>query len=366
MSLITNLGLVSGDSHVNEPRDLWKDNLPLSLRSQALQGIKPAADGNWELILQGQRLGDGAEDEADRMRMARPEHRYEIMRQEGIVGECIYPTVGLYVWMLEDPEVGSATCRVYNEWIADGLGRLPRFKCAGLIPTWNVEDALAEVAWIADSGLGAMMLPTVAAPDWNHRQWNPLWSAIAETGLPAVMHQGTGHSMYFYRGPGAGVSNLLATQSMAPRAAGLLANAGVLAEHPDLHVVFVEYNVGWLGWAMETLDFYTRAFGEYGHTVEGKKWISPELPELPSYYIRRQIHATFQDDAIAMNNLRYTGAEALIWGSDYPHKEGTYPRSRQTVSRLAEGLDDDAVTRVFRSNAAELFHFSADVLTTPV
>jgi predicted TIM-barrel fold metal-dependent hydrolase len=155
------------------------------------------------------------------------------------------------------------------------------------------------------------MLPAVATPDWNHAGWAPLWSTIEETGLPVVIHQGTGHSMFFYRGAGAGVSNLLATQSMAPRAAALFATSGVLANHPDLHIVFVEYNVGWMGWAMQTLDFYTAAFGRYGETPTGKKWINPELPEPPSHYLRRQVHATFQDDPIGINNIAYTGADAL-------------------------------------------------------
>jgi predicted TIM-barrel fold metal-dependent hydrolase len=365
MSVAATLGLVSGDSHVNEPRNLWRDNLPVSLRSQAMRGIQAGDDGSWELLLEGHQNDKTAESEADRMKMADPAHRYRVMREEGIVAECIYPTIGLYVWMLTDPDGGAASCRVYNEWIADGLARSARFKCAGLVPTWRLDDALGEVARIAEAGLGSIMVPAVASPDWNHRSWEPLWSAIAETGLPLVIHQGTGHSMYFYRGPGAGVSNLLATQSMAPRAAGLLATSGVLAFHPDLHVVFVEYNVGWLGWAMQTLDFYTTAFEKYGYTPEGKKWINPELPEPPSFYLRRQVHATFQDDPIGINNLAYTGAEALIWGSDYPHQEGTYPNSRATVTRLAQDLDDDSTTRVFRDNAARLFRFSDDALTTP-
>ena len=365
-SVAATLELISGDSHVNEPRNLWRDNLPPSLRAQAMQGIKPGDDGTWQLMLEDDQLDSTHEAEADRLKIADPAHRFEIMREEGIVAECIYPTIGLYVWLLSDPDGGAGSCRVYNEWIADGLARSPRFKCAGLVPTWRIDDALAEVTRIADGNLGAIMLPAVANPEWNHLQWEPLWSAIEETGLPAVMHQGTGHSMYFYRGPGAGVSNLLATQSMAPRTAALLATSGVLAFHPDLHVVFVEYNVGWLGWAMQTLDYYTKAFAEYGYAANGKKWINPELPEPPSYYFRRQVHATFQDDPIGINNLPYTGPDALIWGSDYPHEEGTYPNSRATVIRLAEGLDDDSATRVFRTNAADLFHFSNEVLTTPV
>jgi predicted TIM-barrel fold metal-dependent hydrolase len=365
-SLIDSLGFVSADSHVNEPRLLWRDNLPASMRSEAMQGIRDAGDGNWELILDSQLLDKSPEAEIARVRQTEPEQRSQVMREEGIVAECIYPTIGLYVWMLNDVAGGLASCRVYNEWMADTLARSPRFKCAGLVPTWRVEDAVAEVARIVDAGLGSIMLPAVAVPDWNHRNWEPLWSAIAETGLPIVIHQGTGHSMFFYRGPGAGVSNLLATQSMAPRTAALLATSGVLAAHPQLHFVFVEYNVGWLAWTMQTLDFYTKAFAKYGYTGEGKKWVNPELPELPSFYLGRQVHATFQDDPIAVHNIGFTGAAPLMWGSDYPHEEGTYPNSRATVARLAEELDEADATLVFRENAAKLFNFSDEVLTTAV
>ena len=88
------------------------------------------------------------------MLVSDPAHRYQVMAEEGIVGECIFPTIGLYVWMLTDPDGGAASCRVYNEWIADGLGRSPRFKCAGLVPTWRPDDAVAEVERIAEAGLG--------------------------------------------------------------------------------------------------------------------------------------------------------------------------------------------------------------------
>ena len=364
--VVPTFGCVSADAHVNEPRDLWRDNLPASLRSQAMEGIRAGDDGNWDLLLQGEFVDQSTADEADRLKTCDPDHRTSVMREEGIVGECVFPTIGLYVWMLTDAAGGSASCRIYNEWISDALASSPRFRCAGLVPTWRLEDALAEVGRIADAGLAAFMLPAVAAPEWNHPSWAPLWAAMVEAGLPVVIHQGTGHSMYFYRGLGAGVSNLLATQSMGPRAAALLATSGVLAAHPDLHVIFVEFNIGWLAWTMQTVDFYTDAFRRYGVTPSGKVWINPELPEPPSFYLRHQVHATFQDDPIGMNNIAFTGADALLWGSDYPHQEGTYPHSREVVARLSTGLDAGIAARVFRENAARLFQFNDAVLSTPV
>jgi hypothetical protein len=174
------------------------------------------------------------------------------------------------------------------------------------------------------------------------------------------MHQGSGHDMLFYRGPGAAVTNLLSTQSMAPRAVAMLSNAGVLADHPGLHFVFVETNAGWLSWAMCTVDYYYDAFQQY----EG--WVKPILPEKPSHYMRRQIHATFQFDPVAVHNLPLTGVAPLLWGSDFPHAEGTFPDSRKVVSELFDRIEVEDAAQIVGGTAARLFHFDPGVLTTPV
>jgi predicted TIM-barrel fold metal-dependent hydrolase len=370
--------MISADSHVNEPRDLWSANLPASMRERAMKGIEATEDGGWSLILDGSHIGKAGSSEADRLAVLDPAHRLAIMREEGIAGECIFPTIGLYVWMLQDPDDGRVSCRIYNDWIHDQLERQsPRFRCAGIIPTWRIEDAIEEVGHITALGLGAAMLPTVAEPSYNNRRWEPLWDAIEAARIPVVMHQGTGHDMIWYRGPGATVANLLATQSVGPRTAALLATSGVLERHPDLHVVFVEYNVGWLPWMMETVDFYTESFDRYGTTDKmgsarlaganrtPKPVITPQLDERPSFYVRRQVHATFQDDQVGMQNINITGVDALLWGSDYPHEEGTYPNSRATVDRLGGQLKPEEAEKIFRDTAARLFHFDPEVLAAP-
>lgn len=372
------IGMVSADSHVNEPRDLWSANLPPAMRDLAMRGIQAGDDGGWELIFDGRHMLVGSDDERERLAVNTPARRLEVMRSEGIVGECVFPTIGLYVWMLTDPDGGRVSCRIYNEWIADALAsRSARFKCAGLVPTWRLADALAEIAFIAEAGLGAIMLPAVATPAYNHRDWEPVWSLAAETGLPIVMHQGTGHDMIWYRGPGATVANLLSTQSIGPRTAAMLATSGVLERHPDLHVVFVEYNAGWLAWTMDTIDYYNVAFSAMTTATQGsarldksgkppRPVIYPDLAEPPSFYVRRQIHATFQDDKVALNNLNLTGTQCVLWGSDFPHHEGTFPHSRESVDRLSATLSDDDARAIFRENALALFHFDPVALSEPV
>jgi predicted TIM-barrel fold metal-dependent hydrolase len=197
-------------------------------------------------------------------------------------------------------------------------------------------------------------LPLVGTPEWNLPGWEPLWTAIEETGIPAVMHQGSGHDMLFYRGWGSPTANLLATQSMAPRAAALLSCSGVLERHPDLHVVMVEVNAGWMAWTMSTLDEYYVAHQRNG-------WTKPILAELPSHYLRHQVHATFQDDPVALHNIPLTGTDCLLWGNDYPHPESTYPDSNRVLDRLLGDVAPDDARAVVFDNAARVFGFSQHV-----
>ena len=134
--LIESLDLVSGDSHVVEPRNLWRDNLPPSLRSKALRGIKPGEAGAWEVVLEGEDLDANAQAESERMKTADPEHRYSVMREEGIVGECIFPTTALYVWLLEDPDGPGR--------VVSGLQRVDRRRAGTPCPV-QVRRARAHV-----------------------------------------------------------------------------------------------------------------------------------------------------------------------------------------------------------------------------
>jgi predicted TIM-barrel fold metal-dependent hydrolase len=354
---------ISADSHVDEPHDLWYERMDESLRDRAPRRIQADADGGWNLVVDGAAIGwsglsaeVAAEKEAERVTAASPAARFEMMRTDGVNGEIIYPTIGLYTWNVADPEVGRAACRVYNDWIRERLGGEARIRLAAMIPTWDVEMAIDEVLRVAgDRSVSGLLLPLVGTPEWNMPEWEPLWDVLGDTGKPVVMHQGTGHDMIFYRGWGSPTANLLATQSMAARAAALLSCGGVLERHPSLHVVLVEVNAGWIAWAMTTLDNYYR---DHAH------WSKPKLAEPPSHYIRHQVHATFQDDPVALHNLVFTGPGCLLWGNDFPHPESTYPNSNAVLDRMLEGVSERDAVAVTSGNAARLFGFSDAILAT--
>ncbi|OBJ00629.1 hypothetical protein A5660_24840 [Mycobacterium alsense] len=363
MTSVLELPKISADAHVDEPHDLWYQRLGPDLRDHAPRRIRASDDGGWSLVVNGSPIGwnelsaeEAAIKEAERVAAASPDVRLKMMTTDSINAEIVFPTIGLYAWGIANPAVGQAVCQVYNDWIREQIGGHDRIKLAAMVPTWDVDMAIAEVERVCvDASVGGLLLPLVGNPDWNSRQWEPLWSVIAASGRPAVMHQGSGHDMIFYRGWGSGTANLLATQSMAPRAAALLSCSGILERHPRLHAVFVECNGGWISWAMQTLDYYYQAHDEIG-------WTKPKLAELPSHYIRQQIHSTFQDDPVAITNLADTGAECLLWGNDYPHPESTYPHSAKVLERLFQGIDINSTRAIIAGNAQRLFGFNESVL----
>ena len=116
----------------------------------------------------------------------------------------------------------------------------------------------------------------------------------------------------------------------------------MLERHPALHVVMVECGAGWLAWLLERMD---EAFEEHA------AWVKPKLAEPPSFYVRRQGHVTFGNDAAGVVNRDFTGIEPLLWASDYPHPEGTWPHTQETL---------DADLRRRRQRAAAPRHLRDD------
>jgi len=129
----------------------------------------------------------------------------------------------------------------------------------------------------------------------------------------------------------------------------LLIASGVLERHPDMRFVVVECGAGWLAWLLYVMD----------EQVDKKHmWVRPQLELRPSEYFRRQGAVTFSDDPIALKHLDYTGAEVLLWGSDYPHDEGTFPHSQEVIARTFQGLTEADKRKIVHDNAAALYGFA--------
>ena len=79
---------------------------------------------------------------------------------------------------------------------------------------------------------------------------------------------------------------------------------------------------------------------------------------LPSDFFRQNVFISFQEDALGIQLRSHVGVDNLMWGSDYPHAESTFPMSREVVDRILHGVPDEEKRKIVGENVARLYHFS--------
>jgi predicted TIM-barrel fold metal-dependent hydrolase len=343
----------SADSHVLEPQDLWVKNLPSSLTERALQVIR---EGNEEVAvidgIESRRARIDKGDSAAGVGPRPPGHsspgpRLQDLDSQGIWAELLFPSLGRWVYRVEDGDLAMAHAKLYNDWLVDEfLKHSDRFIGVGILPVNDTNDAIAEVHRCADLGYQAMNLPIVPPEGrpYNDPVYEPLWSALTETGMRLCAHTGTGHEPIVARGLGGAVINF-AVNGLPPQAMiAYLVGSGVLDRHPDLHVVLVEGGASWLPALMEHMD--------EGYIQHGR-WARPALSVMPSELAKRQVHVSFQHDRAVLHTLDITGTDALLWGSDYPHLEGTWPNTTEEIEKIFAGVDDESVRHALLGGSFE-------------
>jgi predicted TIM-barrel fold metal-dependent hydrolase len=350
--------LVSADSHVNEPPEMFAERVPASLRERAPHIAE--IDGVAQIVVEGMRPRkiprgrDGADVARAEAGGWDPARRIRDQDLDGVAGEVVFPTLALQAcYITPDPALQYALARAYNDWVAEVFrAHRERFAPAAVIPLADVAEAVRETRRAAGLGLRALLLPSrVPARMLNHPDYDAYWAVAQETGLPLTFHAGTGHEPRIETGPGGAVINyLLGAQIDGAYVISYLTMSGVLERFPGLQVVAVETGSGWLAWVMTQMD----EIYEKHHM-----WARPKLAERPSVYVRRQCHVTFQNDPVGIHNLPLTGPESLVWGSDYPHPEGTWPKSRQYLAEQLRGVEAETQRKIAGGTAARLFGFPA-------
>jgi predicted TIM-barrel fold metal-dependent hydrolase len=369
--------LISADSHFNEPPDVWVNRVPAHLRDRAPHVERIGDADYW--VAEGERKGGvgglgaaAARDEDKRVVSNRPTSfenirpgaydpraRLEDMDGDGVWAEVIYPTTGLgLLTSIREPELRLATVRAYNDWVAEfNRQALERLCGLGVLPTTGVGAAIAELRRLSDLGFrGAVHLRYPSLQPLPTAADEPFWSAAEEIGLPVHVHlnlgrteppnvQTVGSSHVPY------VVNLIALASHGVQEAfAALILSGVFERYPRLRMVSVEGGIGWIPYLNDRLDHVYR---------KDKDWADLKLTLLPSEYWRRQVWATFQDDVAGVTLAAVLPSrqppERLMWASDYPHSDTTWPNSRRVVAENFQGLPDEIRARIVWQNAAELY-----------
>ncbi len=370
--------LISADNHVFEPVTLWQERLPVAMRER---GPRLVVDGDWYVMaIEGMpnrkltRVAPpeardpeardpeaGAEHTAEKQKRravlgrsggSDPADRKRDMAMDGVVAEVIYPTFGLFIDLLADPELAMASARVYNDWLAetflDGSAGSDVFVPSAVVPIRDVPSATAEMQRVAGLGFRSALIPTTP-PDgvpYNRADYDPIWKIAADARMPLSLHTGTGALPSQEKGAGGAVINYAKVGLLSAETLCYFAASGVLERFPELRLVFVETGAGWFAYCCERMD---EAFEEH------EQWVKPKLHAPPSRYATTQCFVTLGADRAPLLTREITGIGPLLWASDYPHPEGTFPHSQATVAKIFEGLSDGDRRAIVHDNAASLY-----------
>ena len=265
---------------------------------------------------------------------------------------------GLRTSELYDPELQLAGCRAYNRWLADFCS-VEHERRAGIaiVPFHDVEAVLEEIRWACKTGLrGGILLPGMDPylPGYNDPTYEPIWSLCEELQMPVNCHGG--HEMGDYGpGPDAGVLWRTEREFFSHRPLWWFIWGGMLERHPRLNLIFTEQDAWWVPSVLANLDTALEKASPSGR---------PSRYSLdPRGYWDRQCYvgATFITSAEATARHEI-GVDTIMWGSDYPHPEGSWPHTGESVRYIFASIPEDELRPMLGENAARAYHFDVEKL----
>jgi predicted TIM-barrel fold metal-dependent hydrolase len=215
-------------------------------------------------------------------------------------------------------------------------------------------NTIAEIKRLAGLGFTTAMLPSLidtasGLPTYNSDKWDPVFAAGQEHGMVFVLHTGTGREdVRSHRGPGGAVINYTIQACDGMLTIMQLVAGGVLDRFPGAKVCCIESGASWLAALAERMDEVYEA-----HDL----FVRPKLSLTPREIIARQVACSFQTDRACIMSRSVTGTQAMMWGADYPHHEGTFPRSKQVLAHLFDDIEisEQDKADIVGGNAARLF-----------
>jgi predicted TIM-barrel fold metal-dependent hydrolase len=231
----------------------------------------------------------------------------------------------------EDPELAAVGRHIYNEWLADFCSVEPE-RHVGLaqIPIWDVDASVREIEWAHSVGLRGINFPAPQTwlPEYDQPLWEPLWATAAALDMPLTMHNSTA-SDADHSGP-AGLACLLFECAViyGRRVLPWLIFGGVFERHARLKFVITEVPGVWRKAFLDDMDsmYRTACHLPNAGSNEAKVTLEDTCPHLPSEYCERSVFqgASFMNHFEAESASQDGQYRSYLWGSDYPHPEGTF------------------------------------------
>ena len=373
---------ISGDSHVVEPPNLYKDYIDPQFRDQAPEPfIGPKGGAVWPLdgimgdgIIYNVGVGsiscagvDPKEMQMNTMTYADmhpgcfdPKARIEAQDRDGLGGEVLYPSIGMVLCNHEDKAFQQASCVAYNRWMEEYQAYAPdRLFGLGQTAAQSVEQLVKDLQDIADRKFCGVMMPMEPGTDFPYDdvRFDPAWEAATVLKLPLTFHiftspkeskaiaaqvageENKGRNMAFFH------------HGMIRANQDVISNfvwGRVFERFPTLKLVCAEADAGWAPHFMYRMNHFYRRHGHHSNLGE--------MAKLPGDYVWDNVWFTFQDDVIAMNSLDRLNPRRLLWSNDFPHSDATWPWSQQLLAEQTRHMTDEQRKWIVRDNHIDCFN----------
>ncbi len=368
--------IIDADAHVQEPPDLWQSRAPAKWKDRAPR-VKHTDQGDFWLFDEGKQpepvsftvsAGLSYLDfhpiglAYDRIRpgMWQPEPRLQDLDIDGIHAQVLYPSVtlkgaGTYS---DEPELQRFCVRAYNEWLTEFCsGSNGRLIPQAIIPTTGIADAISELEWaIKHDHRGAVISRMPSGRFDFGPEDEPFFQIASEADVPIVVHIGSflrtsggpARRTSFTELPFLGQAGAIKAGSHTLPVASDLLFSGMYDKFPDLKIVLVEANIGWIPTLLEQTDdmflrfrFFTRAY--------------EKMSGMPSDVFHRHFWATFMVDTVGIELRHRLNIDHIMWSTDYPHTGSDWPNSRVTIERVFRGLPKVEVKKMLHDNVKRLY-----------
>ena len=369
--------IISADGHVFEPPDLWTSRVEPKFRERAPLVVRQDGEDWWfcdgRKILStaagGTQIGMRFDEPTSLTRAGVvgnirpgayiPEEHVKDMDTDGVDVSVVYPGLGLLLYIVPDSEMLTALFTTYNDWLSEFCGAYPkRIKGIAMLNVDDVHAAVREMERCANKGLiGALI--TVYPPEersYDSLEYEPLWAAAQDLEMPLSLHFATNRP-----GPGQEISDI---DDVSPdfvcnvdhwvrTSLAKMIFSGVFQRYPKLCVGSVEHELSWVPHFLDRLDYtYTQRPRD---AFKRGYWDRYTGDMLPSDHFHRSVFVGFQEDALGIKDRHIIGVDNLQWGSDYPHPESTFPRSRQILEEILADCTEEEKAKIAGGNAARVY-----------
>ena len=362
-------GVISSDSHVNEPRDLWQERLPSQLRPMGLKVVECADGGEgWthegnppksfglgvgsgdktKLRAQGKRFSDINPGNYDPLVHLKDQDR------DGVDASVMFPGQAMFLSRIENKELRIASFQVYNDWLVEDFASAnpSRIIPLAMLPVDDdIEDSLVELDRSMRKGHRGAIIPLHPVHRaYTDPYYEPLWQQAAMTGFPLHFHKALSKRVPdpFAVKPSAAarVAQVVLQYTGAMEPIALMVFSGVFHRNPSLKVVSAESDFGWWPFFEQNCD---------AQWERQQHWARLELTQKPSEYFKRQVYVTFQDDYVGCSLLKFVGSDNFMWASDYPHSVSSWPNSRSHIKEVMANVGEDDKRKLLAGNAIRIY-----------